>query len=222
MADQQKLKDAKIEVKLDTEAARKQLEELARGMSGKSTPGGAPPKPGRDTGRDDDGRRPARRGTAVVATSTTSPLYSAVKAGVAAVSLAAVAEVVPSMIEARLKTLSDGDYVSKAIVKVLEYAVGVPFDALASLLRNAIPQLQLLSTLKQTGVDVSRASRLLVGDTASPSDITTIVRRAMAITSVEIGAERFRRAAARDVLGGVILETSDALREALLGKGVTR
>lgn len=217
MAGEMRLKDARIEVKLDTAAALRQIDDLEKGAGGRSVPGGRPPSPGRRDEakeREDDERKGRRRRE--VAERPGIPGMGIVKAVIGASALQLVSEMLPAMIDAKLATMASTDVFRKAVLEALKATVGKAAGGVGSAMRAVESAAPVIGAFTGTAVDVARSASLMFGG-AADADIATLAKRQAAIASAEVSMERARRAAGRAGIGAAIVNEADALKAALFG-----
>jgi len=221
MGDETRLKDAKIEVKLDTAGALKALGDLENASGGKSKPGGRPPSPGRKDERrerEDEGRKRKGGGIGVVGVGAAAAgvagipgfIVGVVKTLVAATVATSVSEVVPGMIAERMRTTDDGS-TGNNVAKFLQDTVGLSLDKFVAFIHTVESMAGLLPAFLGTATEISTTSKALFGEAApiegvfATAKTQAAVAGAMAMTSVE------QRRMRRFILGTTMVEGYDQL-----------
>lgn len=215
--DQQRLKDAQIEVKVDTSAAERAIDDLEPG--GGSRPGRRPPEPGRERDererpKPDKGRGPA--GTAAAAASIPRGVIRLVKTFAAAVVLQEVARVVPSMIEKRIAQMAPG--VMRDVTDAVLGNIGRFLTGIVDTGENITANIGAITTGISTARDVARAQQLLLPPKQrDPADIAALALRQAQLSQIDSAFAMRRRRIGAAALGGAILDVTDTLRERYLG-----
>lgn len=238
--DEQRLKDAKIEVRIDTEAAERELEDRGREGEGRSTPGGRPPQPGRKEDekdqrkRDDDRRRDGDGGrfvtTVAAASRVPGMIVGAVKVLAAAYALRTVSEMLPGMIDKRLSTMAPGGRLGigafgqplypKNLGDLADFAVRESLEKTRDFYREIIlPQIQRMEAILAvfpaalgTGIDFARSQQLMTGVTR-PGDVLAAVARAGTMASIDARMQASRRAFSGAALGAATVDLGDWLKD---------
>ncbi len=225
MADEQRLKDAKIQVKLDLKGAQDALDDLNKDGD-RSTPGGRPPSPGRKDDRkrrEDDERKAKQRpraaavGAAVGVAKIPGAIVAVVKTVVAASVATLVAEIVPAMISARLAQVKDDISFERGVLEIMEVAVGMPLQALGQLVRNLENTLAVGGAFVGTALDVAVSQKSLIGE-ADAEDVFSIAGRAAMVASAQRSLAGSRRHQRRIIFGGAIVDIADDIKD-LMFKG---
>lgn len=232
MAGEQRLRDAKIKVRLDTSEALRQLGDLGKGRDGASVPGGKPPAPGREDERkkreDEERRRDERRenrrsrtaGAAAAAGAVPRAVIGAAKTIASAAALSLVAETVPAMIDARLETLGNQDPIKRQVVSLIRDAIGIPLEKIGDVIRTIESALPVIAAFTGTSIDVARANAILGGG-ATSADILALATRQSRVRSAETSLQLERRRLGRGGAGQAVLQAADQLRADLLGAAST-
>lgn len=193
MAGEQRLRDAKITLKLDVQGARDALDKVpeSRGGEGtaKSTPTGKPPSPGREgeqkereEERREDRRSPRQRpvrsragGTlGAVAAARRAPrlVGAALKVIATAAALNVVASVVPAMIAKKLED-ADDDSTSKEFLQLLKDTIGTGFGKSMDAKRAAAATAAFPAPFVRSILDVAKSNQAL-GLGLDASDIVDV------------------------------------------------
>lgn len=221
MADENRLKDARIKVVIDTSDAIQQIED-AKVEPEKSVPGGKPPSPGRkdeqrkredeerEEKRDPRPRRPRRpaarpgRGGGL--------LRRVVGTAASGVTLSMVADMIPAIIQAEQKKLAEGQYWERQVVGVIEKYVGQPLERVADGLRAVESALPAIAAFTGTAIDVSRSNQLM-GLGMSPQAIASLSKREAAIASIGANMNNQRRKVGREAVGVFLADEIGKMRD---------
>ena len=227
------LQDAKITLKLavdDSELKKSDspAEDPRRARGGRARPGGRPPSPGRfDERREVEAE--ARRNR-ISARRVREKRERASKAGPGKrrrslvgraagavgglVSVATLANVVPSIIEKRLSQLDAEQIIARKGLELLRDTVGVGFEQIGKAFRALESGTAAIGATVSGAVSVGRANEVL-GLKLSPADIAKVARRQGSIAAIESSFRTTQRAFGQAALTGAALEAADAAKEAL-------
>ena len=189
-----------------------------------SRPGVRPPEPGKRDDCDCDDPKPGPRpkpkpepkpkpGTpSVPGSKIYKTALGAVKTIASATALSITADAVPAMIDEKLKQLDADDVFSRAVLKVIEYFIGVPLTKIGDGIRAIEAAMPVLTALIGGATDVARSASLL-NVPVSAENTTAIAARAAAVASAEVGIGLERRRLGRAGVGIAILEQRDQIME---------
>ena len=221
--DEQRLRDARITVKLDLDEARRKLDELEGDIGERSGAGKRPPSPGRRDERkerENEARRERLRpkgGRAAAGGKSRrlpSAVIGAIKTIVAASVVTTIGEMLPGMISAKKATFEDSDIFKRGVLSVIETVIGEPLAALAAGVRKIESAVPVISAFTGTAIDVARAEGALGLDTVDP---IAIAKRQAAVTSVEVSLQKDRRQLGRAALGVGLVTEGEKLKSLLFG-----
>ena len=222
--DEQRLKDARIELVLDTTAAKAKLDEL-EGGGDRSSAGKRPPSPGRKDARKEreaeeraEKLRPVRGGrTAAVAAAAggklSAVIIGAVKTIATASALTATAELLPGMIDAKLATMESTDKAKIAALEFIDAVIGEPLAVFARTVRNIQSAIPIISAFVGTAGDIARTQAAL-GLEVDGSAVR-VGGRAAAVASANVSIAKERIRLGRFGVGRAISDQADVLRAAL-------
>lgn len=222
--DENRLKDARIEVVLDTARAEKQAEAFEQEEGERSIPGSRPPQPGRERDKEDR-RRPGKSrvgfgdlsaGAAIARVPGARAVMGALRTFAAAYALRTVSEVLPGMIDKKLSML-DADNIAT------RWALNLIKDVY-KYIDNKFVQLESSMAAFGAGIgsatETARSQQLLLGQT-DPRSIGVLAERAAAAASFQAFINAQKRISGASALGGAIVDIGEELKERYLA-GVWR
>lgn len=221
MADQQRLKDARIEVQIDTSAAERALDDLTPGGG----PGQRPPEPGRDAEKDrrrDDERPPRDGQPSVVAGVGKIPraVVTLVRTMIAATVARQILEIVPGYIDKQLEQIPPGGLLGTGAMEAfMERRVGeMVRDAMKGGAATGHALEAAAATIPAavgTAVDVARAQAALRGEVDIPGVGRLALQQAQ-LASIEAAQRARARQLGRNAAGAAIADLTNQFMEAAI------
>jgi hypothetical protein len=220
MADEQRLKDAKIQVKLDLSGARRDLDEAEGERSG---PGGRKPSPGRKDERkrrEDDRRKEQARGKdgrtvlaagAAGAAGLGAKVVPFIKGLILANVNAALGDILEGAIDKRLATLEKGDTARELALEAARIA-SLPAQLLADVRRKASQGIAFLKTFPSVFAGQALAQQAAFGRT-SAADASAVAQNQAQVAVIEAFMRGEQLRLAGRLKGAVTVDLADSLKK---------
>lgn len=212
------LEPVQIKVKIDVEDAERGVRGLGGDARGAEGPKGERAR--QEQERAERARRPSHVRTAGVAAGAAvatrgagrsrvaGALGTAARAAVSGITLSVVADMLPGMIDERLKSMEGDSSIQRFIVEIINDTVGDTFRAIGDRLRELEATAAQISAFTGAAVDTARSAQLL-GTLGGAADPVEVARISAKVASAQRAIRVEQRRIGREALGGSIVNLVD-------------